>query len=146
MGLVINRPSPLTLKDLGKGQSLEIAPSLEKSPVFVGGPVEPQRGFVLHDDEGVEERHEIVPGLFLSLTQDALGPLLLRDEGHLRFCLGYAGWSPKQIEQEISEGAWLYTEATAASVLVGDPEQLWDATLRGMGFDPARLFATKGVH
>src|SRR4051812_30304335 len=73
MGLVLNHASPLRLKELAEGHSLKVALERRDQPVFVGGPVEPQRGFVLHDREGVEEKHEVLPGLYLSLTLDALG-------------------------------------------------------------------------
>jgi putative transcriptional regulator len=146
MGLVVNRAAPLTLRDLARGQSLTVAKQFENQSVFVGGPVEPQRGFILHDSDQVEERHEVLPGLYLSVTTDSLGPLLTGGKHQLRFCLGYAGWGAQQLEQEIAAGAWLFTEASSAPVLQGDPDQLWDATLRGMGVDPAMLFPAKGVN
>lgn len=146
MGLVINRAAPLTLRDLANGQSLKISRRREKDSVFVGGPVEQHRGFVLHDRGDVAEKIEVVPGLYLSVTRDALGPLLEGDGGRLRFCLGYSGWGPKQLEKEIASGAWLFTEAQARPALEGEPEQLWDATLRGMGVDPAMLVPSKGVN
>lgn len=148
MGLVLNRTAPLTLRDLARGQSITVSPSFEDENVYVGGPVEPQRGFILHDSELVEEKHEVLPGLYLSVTMDALGPLLASDtKGHrIRFCLGYAGWGPKQLEREISQGAWLFTEASKHQVLEGDPDGLWDATVRGMGVDPAMLLPAKGVN
>lgn len=146
MGLVINRVAPLTLAEVAKGQAMEVAPARAGAPVFVGGPVEPQRGFVLHDSPQVEEKHELLPGLFLSMTLDSLKPLLEDPSARLRFCLGYAGWGPQQLDQEIAQGAWLFTEAAAQSVLEGEPAQLWDATLRGMGVDPAMLLPGGGVH
>jgi putative transcriptional regulator len=146
MGLVINRNASLTLGELARNQSLSIAPERENQPVFVGGPVENHRGFVLHDDERVTEKHEVVPGLYLSLTLDTLGPLL-RDPGpHLRFCLGYAGWGAGQLESELASGSWLYAEASARSVLEGNPGSLWDSTLKGMGVDPAMLVKGKGLN
>lgn len=146
MGLVLNRAAPLTLKDLARGQSLSLARTLETEAIYVGGPVEPQRGFVLHDSTDVEEKHEVVPGLYLSVTMDSLGPLLAEGAARLRFCLGYAGWGPNQLEEEIAQGSWLFTEASSKPVLHGDPEHLWDETVRGMGVDPARLFSAKGVN
>jgi putative transcriptional regulator len=146
MGLVLNRTAPLSLKELASGQSLRISRRREKDSVFVGGPVEQHRGFVLHDRSDLPEKIEVVPGLYLSVTRDALGPLLADEACRLRFCLGYSGWGPKQLEKEISSGAWLFTEAQAESALEGPPEQLWDATLRGMGVDPAMLVPSKGVN
>lgn len=146
MGLVINRQAPLTLKDLAEGHSLPIAREREGQPVFLGGPVEPHRGFVLHDSRDIAERHEVIPGLFLSMTLDALSPLLARVGSRLRFCLGYAGWGPQQLEKEIATGAWLFTEASAGAALSGPAEALWEETLRGMGVDPGRLVSSPGVN
>jgi putative transcriptional regulator len=141
MGLVLNRASPLRLRELAEGHSLQVAPEKQEQLVFVGGPVEPQRGFVLHDQDRVEEKHEVLPGLYLSLTLDALGPLL-QDRGcRIRFCLGYAGWGPKQLESEISSGAWLLSEGANVQTLDTEPDQLWDSTVRAMGFDPAMLLS-----
>jgi putative transcriptional regulator len=146
MGLVINRTAPLTLKDLASGQSLKISRHRERDSVFVGGPVEQHRGFVLHDRTDLSEKMEVVPGLYLSVTRDALGPLLADDACRIRFCLGYSGWGPKQLEREIAAGAWLFTEAQADPALNGVPDQLWDTTLRGMGVDPAMLVPSRGVN
>ncbi|HLL02161.1 MAG TPA: YqgE/AlgH family protein [Myxococcaceae bacterium] len=146
MGLIVNRGAPLTLGELARGQSLKIATELTQHPVFVGGPVEPHRGFILHDDETILEKHTVLPGLHLSVTLDALGALLERPHVNLRFCLGYAGWGPRQLEGEMAAGSWLFAEATADALLKGDPAQLWDVTLRGMGVDPAMLMMGKGLN
>jgi len=146
MGLIVNRGAPLTLGELARGQSLKIATELTQQPVFVGGPVEPHRGFILHDDETILEKHTVLPGLHLSVTLDALGALLERPHVNLRFCLGYAGWGPRQLEGEMATGSWLFAEATADALLKGDPAQLWDVTLRGMGVDPAMLMMGKGLN
>ena len=146
MGLVVNRGTGLTLGDLAEGQSLPCAPSRAKEQVYLGGPVEPQRGFVLHDDAEVAEKHTLLPGLYLSVTMDTLGPLLTRTESRLRFCLGYAGWGPKQLESEIAAGSWLFAEATAEAVLGLEPGKLWETTLRGMGVDPAMLAMGRGMN
>lgn len=145
MGLVINRAAPLTLKDVAEGQSFSLSPARDHQPVFMGGPVEPQRGFVIHDSKEIDERHELLPGLYLSVTLDALGPLLSGAAHRVRFCLGYAGWGPNQLEQEIAQGAWLYAEADPEHALATDPKQVWDSVLRGMGVDPAMIVSGHGV-
>ncbi len=146
MGLVINHEVPLTFRELGKSQAIEVAPGRLGAPLFQGGPVEPYRGFVLHDSTAVEERTELVPGLFLSVTSDALGPLLVDEATSLRFCLGYAGWGPGQLEHELKQGSWLFAEATAQAVLKDEPGQVWAQVIQGMGIDPARLVTTGGVN
>ena len=81
------------------------------------------------------------PGLLASAIL-----LLENPEPHVRFCLGYAGWGPRQLEQEMAAGSWLFSEATAKATLESNPTQLWDETVRGMGFDPAMLIVGKGLH
>jgi putative transcriptional regulator len=145
MGLVINRAAPLTLKDLAQAPKLEVPAVRRTEPIYVGGPVDPQRGFVLHDSDRIEEKLEILPGLFLSVTVDALNQVLL-DQCRFRFCLGFSGWAPQQLEQELTHGSWLFTEAEKAQTLETDPSKLWDLTVRGMGFDPAMLLTGKGIN
>lgn len=146
MGLVINKRAPLTFKDLAKSQEIEIASVRRGQPLFVGGPVEPYRGFVLHDSTLVDERTEVLPGVFLSVTSDALGPLLLDEKATLRFCLGYSGWGAGQVENELKQGSWLFTEATRKQVLDDDPGQVWEDVIKSMGIDPAWLVTTGGVN
>jgi putative transcriptional regulator len=146
MGLVLNKSASLTLREVAAGQSLKVAHEHETGGVYLGGPVEPQRGFVLHDQPAIREKLEVIPGLYLSVTLDALQPLLQDRQARLRFCLGYAGWGPKQLEKELTVGSWLFTEAAPALVLGGVPDQLWDTSVRGMGLDPAMLVPGRGVH
>ncbi len=146
MGLVINRPAPLTFRELGKSQELEIARSRRDASLFQGGPVEPYRGFVLHDSASVEEKNEILPGLFLSLTSDALEPLLRDETSNLRFFLGYSGWGAGQLESELKEGSWLFTEAERSLVLHDEPRQIWDLVIKSMGLDPAWVMPSGGVN
>lgn len=146
LGLVINRPTGLTFADLSRGQELKVSPHREADLVFQGGPVEPHRGFVLHDSGTVEEKVQLVPGLFLSVTTDALEPLLLDDVASLRFCLGYAGWGPGQVERELQQGSWLFTEASKDTVLVTQAEEVWAQAIKSMGVDPAMLVSSGGVN
>lgn len=146
MGLVINRSAPLTFHDLARSQEVQVAPSRRHEVLFHGGPVEPYRGFLLHDSKLIEERNEVFPGLYLSVTSDALSPLLLDETASVRFCLGYAGWGPGQIEMEMKQGSWLFTEANPQAVLREDPGQLWEQTIRSMGIDPGWLVLAGGVN
>lgn len=146
MGLVVNKASPLSLSEVAKGQKLELARRHSAHSVYLGGPVEPYRGFVLHDSQEIDERVAVLPGLYLSVTSDALKPLLASPVVRLRFCLGYAGWGPKQLEKELAEGSWLFSEASAGSILDDEAEGLWSNTLKGMGVDPAMLMMGKGLN
>src|SRR5262249_3000087 len=103
-GLVINLSGPPSLVEVAQGHSMQIAPGHAGDNVFVGWPGEPQRGFALHDCETIEEKQQVIHGLYLSFTLDALQPLLQSAGSKIRFCLGYAGWGPKQLEKEIAAG------------------------------------------
>ena len=103
-------------------------------------------GVVLHDDAELAEKHTLLPGLYLSVTLDALTPLLGNPDARLRFCLGYAGWGPHQLEQEMAQGSWLFTEAASAPVLELAPDGVWDSLVRQMGVDPAMLVMGKGLN
>ncbi|MGO9832187.1 MAG: YqgE/AlgH family protein [Myxococcaceae bacterium] len=138
-GLVLNRPTRVTLEDVARGQSISVAPRLGRQLVYAGGPVDPQRGLVLHDRAGLVEKRQLAPGLFVSETVDALEELLAEGSGVLRFFLGYAGWGPQQLERELKQGTWLFTEASSERVLHGDADTLWEEVLRQMGVDPAML-------
>ena len=146
VGLVLNRPAQVTLEELARGQSLTVTGALGREPVYLGGPVEPNRGFLLHDRTGVAEKQAIVPGVFLSETKDSLAELLGNGLGSVRFFLGYAGWGPRQLEQELAQGTWLFTEATPERVLKSEAGTLWDEVLRQMGVDPAMLQSSTVLH
>ena len=154
MGLVINRPAGLRLGQVGRVQNLPVHRWRESDAVFKGGPVEPQRGFVLHDRRGWEasleamlgESMEVPPDLAVTASSAALAGLLGTAAGHWRLCLGYSGWGPGQLERELQEGAWLVAPADSAAVLGVPPEELWGAVLQSMGIEPHRLMHASGVH
>ena len=106
----------------------------------------PLEGVPLHDSEGVDEKNEILPGLYLSVTSDALNPLLQDEHANLRFCLGYAGWGAGQIEFEMKQGSWLYTEANRNDVLHTEPEKVWAQVIKSMGIDPGWVVPSGGVN
>lgn len=145
-GLVLNRPAQVTLEELARGQSLTVAGPLGREPVYLGGPLEPHRGLVLHDRVGVAEKDSVVPGVFLSETKDSLAELLGDGVGSVRLFLGYAGWGPHQLEDELAQGSWLFTEASSERVLRSDADTLWDEVLQEMGVDPAMLQGSAAMH
>ena len=146
LGLVVNAKTDISLGTFARSQELPCHGTLEDVPVFCGGPVEQHRGWVLHDNAGVDEAREVIPGLYMSATSDTLKELLSRGQANVRLVLGYAGWGPGQLEQEMAEGAWITLEANARHVLETDPDDTWKAVLADMGVDPARLAEGPGVH
>lgn len=146
MGLVINRQAQVTFEELASDQALELSPERGAKHIFVGGPVEPYRGFVLHDSPEVAEKTEVLPGVFLSVTNDSLKPLLADPTVNVLFCLGYSNWGAGQLESEIKRGSWLFTEASAPPIFALEPGQVWEHTIKSMGVDPAMLVTTGGVN
>jgi putative transcriptional regulator len=145
LGLVVNRTGGMDLGKIARSQGFTERPEREHDPVFVGGPVQPERGFVLHGRSDIEESIEIKDGVFVSSSLDALKQLFRQPGTSFKLCLGYAGWGPGQLERELQEGAWIAAPITRRHVLETPPSQTWDTVLRDMGIDPAMLVHVGGL-
>ena len=148
MGLVINRNfQGLGFRDLLGQLSLEPDESIQNRPIYAGGPVETGRGFVLHsDDFGLADGARLIsPGIALSANIDVL-QAMARGEGPKRslVCLGYAGWSPGQLDNEMSQNVWLSVDATPTLVFGTPLDQKWPSALAAMGIDVAMLSQQAG--
>lgn len=148
MGVAVNRPvEGLTVPDLL--QRLGIAAEIQAPAdlVLMGGPVERQRGFVLHtDDYRGESGLDVGGGVTLTATRDVLAALA--GGGHpprrALLALGYAGWGEGQLENEIKENVWLTCEADEELIFGLDHIVKWGRALAKIGVDPKRLSATAG--
>jgi putative transcriptional regulator len=145
IGLVVNRPSQLTLADVARSQSMTASATAKEKPVFVGGPVQTERGFVVHENRELPESVELVDAIHVTSSLDSL-QLLMNSAERFRLCLGYAGWGPGQLEQELRDGSWITAKASLEHVLGTPPAEAWEAVLRGMGIDPAMLLHSGGLH
>lgn len=146
LGLVINRPATINLSDVAKSQSLTEQPGMDDAAVFVGGPVQPERGFVLHNRDDMVESVELFDGLRVSASMETLKELCDGPLNRFRLMLGYSGWEPGQLERELQEGSWLVAKADARHVLETATPRVWDAVLADMGVDPAALVMGGGLH
>jgi putative transcriptional regulator len=144
MGLVCNRPGTLTIEEVARAQGLSAKHGM--GPVLVGGPVDRERGFFIHRLPGIEEALDLVDGVRLSVSRDSVEPILAEAGTDYRFCLGYAGWGPGQLENEVVQGAWLTAPLTARRVFDTPPERIWDMVIRDLGVDPAMLVPGQGLH
>ena len=147
MGLIINRPSEMCLVELFAQLGLPAEHKWVDTAVLEGGPVAADRGIVLHGDDQVSESSaNIGQSLILSTAMDVL-EAIAADQGPQQFlvALGYAGWGPGQLEDEIGRNVWLTTPADVDIVF----SQNWSAKLqlaaRPLGFD-FRLIAGKAGH
>ncbi len=115
LGIVINRPMNLNLGGLFEQLSLEQADqSAASAPVLDGGPVGRQRGFVLHDSQGTFESSVVVSSdIRLTLSRDVLDAMAAGSgPDRSLVALGYAGWEPGQLEQEMLHNTWLNVPAS----------------------------------
>jgi putative transcriptional regulator len=147
-GLVVNRPGESPIAELCTGLKVKWGGTPNAKALY-GGPVGSEQGFVLHgptaDDVTVNSR-EVTPGIRIASDMETFRALCVRPPGDFRILLGYAGWGPGQLENEILAGAWLTTEATPELVFQTPLEAMWEKALRGLGIDPAMLVAGGGMH
>jgi putative transcriptional regulator len=152
LGLVINKPIDIKLKNLFEKVELTLErPDLAETPVYFGGPVQTERGFVLHDKLSEEGGHYSstleIPGGELEMTtsKDVL-EALSHGAGPRRILvtLGYAGWGAGQLEEEIGRNGWLTVEAKADIIFDAPPEARYDRALSLLGIDPRMLSQEAG--
>jgi len=151
LGLVINRPTELPLQELFEKVDLKLErPDLSDSPVFFGGPVQTERGFVLHDRLDEEGGHynstlKIGAGLEMTTSRDVL-EALASGAGPKRVfvTLGYSGWSAGQLEDEISRNGWLTVKAQPEIIFDTPVEERYDKALSLLGVDRNFLMGEAG--
>jgi putative transcriptional regulator len=145
MGVVVNRPSPLTVRELCGDHQISYGLGNEME-VRCGGPVQPDQGLVLLGPEIDDPDAEpVIEGLQLSASRATLERLCGESQGRFHCFSGYAGWDAGQLEQELEHGSWLVGAADAQLVLDSKPELMWEQSLRGLGIDPTMLVAGGGV-
>jgi len=138
MGIVINRQIDVTLGEL-LGQ-LEInldQPKIGSTPVYQGGPVQTDRGFVLHTaGPAFDSTLNITPDISVTTSRDVL-EAIAKGEGpdQILVALGYAGWGGGQLEQEMSANAWLSGPASDEIIFRMDPGARWMAAAQLLGVD-----------
>ena len=148
-GLVVNRPLVTTGRVT---VNLDPPVSTDRElQVWVGGPVEPQRSWVLVGREPDQEEEmsgmRIADDLYLSTSPDLLRRLLAPSPPPLaRLIVGYSGWGPGQLERELEASAWLMSDIDRDLIFNTPAEQLWEAAIRRLGADPATLQMSRGVH
>jgi putative transcriptional regulator len=130
MGLVLNRPSLITVE--------EAVPPLagiaaEAELVYVGGPVQPQAIVVLGEFGDVAEAAALVLGSIGFLPGELEGAEDVPSLARARVFAGYAGWGPGQLDEELAESSWIVEPALPEDVFTDDPDGLWSAVLRRKG-------------
>lgn len=147
LGIVVNHPISLTLGELFAQIKLPLKPQeLSDLPVHFGGPVQTDRGFVLHDPVGVWQSTLNVKDLIgMTTSKDILEAVGLGlGPRNLLVSLGYAGWSQGQLEYELSQNAWLSVPATGHILFDLPAEERLPAAMALLGVDYASLSADSG--
>jgi putative transcriptional regulator len=144
-GLVINRPTEVAASEM-----IQMQPPIEPGnglPLWIGGPVEPQRGWILTAEEPPSEFRTIRDGLYLS-TSPALLRYVLETQPapRARVLAGYAGWGPGQLDEELAQSAWLMGGVDLDVVFEVEPSRMWETAIRRLGADPSTLTTSHGVH
>jgi putative transcriptional regulator len=146
-GLVVNRPmSDPAWTVVRTEPPVRVNPDLR---LWVGGPVDPQRTWILMSGaQGPEdEQREICPGVVLSVSHElTLQILQAPPSSRARVVVGYAGWGPGQLDKEIAASAWLTMEVDPALIFGLPPDEMWEAAIRKLGTDPSALQTSYGVH
>lgn len=145
LGFVVNRPAPVSFAQVSELLGLEPVAGAEQTPVFVGGPVAPQSGWILFDPRGVdpavlEEAVSLSEHLAVSASRQLLAAIA-RGEGPERrlLALGYAGWGAGQLDGEFSRGVWVPVDLDDEIVFDVPAGDRWHAALTSAGIDPARM-------
>lgn len=151
MGFVINHAVPgIYFSDLLKQLDIEsdiiVPQNIAKKPVMSGGPVETARGFLLHsNDFKTPDTIHVDDNFGVTGTLDAL-QAVAKGSGPKKtiFTLGYAGWGPNQLEQEIQQNAWLSISTTQDLLFNTPPDAIWTGAIASLGIDPGMLSTQSG--
>jgi len=147
MGIVINQPLDISLSDvLSHMEMTSDNDELDSTPVYLGGPVQTDRGFVLHEPTGQwDSMLAITDNIAVTTSRDIL-QALNDGKGPVRslVALGYAGWGEGQLEHELVENAWLTCPADSAIIFDTPIENRWTAAAASLGIDLNTISGTFG--
>ena len=148
MGVIVNKPKDeLTVGDVLEHLGIPLAGLAPLHMVLDGGPVRPERGFVVHSPEFAagDATQAVGPGLSLTTSRDVLeamaGP---NAPQRYTLALGCSSWGAGQLEEELRGNAWLVVECDDAIVFDDDHDHKWERAIRRLGIDPAHLSGATG--
>jgi len=147
LGIMINQPTDFTLGEIMA--QMHLTPedeTLRTIPVLNGGPLHPERGFVIHDDPRPWHVSKTVgPSLFLTSSRDILQAMAHGDgPDNALIILGYAGWAAGQLENELAQNLWLTAPADAGFLFATPFDERWFGAAAGLGVDMFHLTSYSG--
>jgi putative transcriptional regulator len=146
LGLVINKPIDMTLANLLEKVDLPADSQAADVPVYYGGPVQTDRGFVLHKKAGqYTSSIELANEMALTTSRDVLNAVASgTGPERMLITLGYAGWGAGQLEQELAQNAWLSVAATEHIIFDEPAQARYPAAMQLLGIDPMMLAGSAG--
>lgn len=147
LGLVVNRPA-----EVAASEAVDFEPPIETPndmPLYMGGPVEPQRGWILTTTAPDVEHRPLGGGLYLTASPELLRNALEAQPIPRRTLVlaGYAGWGPGQLDSELEASSWLIAPLELDLIFEIPSAVSWEMAIRRMGADPAMLQAGgQGIH
>ena len=153
LGLVINKPIDITLKNLFEKVDLSLdREDIAELPVYFGGPVQTERGFVLHEaqdgedeDSGYNSSLKIRGGLEMTTSKDVLEAISSgAGPKKMLVTLGYSGWAAGQLEDELGRNGWINVEAEPGIIFDTPVHQRYDKALSLLGIDAGMLSSDAG--
>lgn len=149
MGFVINRTLDITIGELAEELKIDVDPTHAAFPVYGGGPVHPERGWVLArrletTPPDLEVALELPNSVVVITAIDALKALLATPNQCFRLMLGYAGWGPAQLEGELKQGAWLPLGFRSQLLFETEPDAAFKDALEALGLGPSFLWGKGG--
>ena len=147
MGLLINRPTPMNLGDLAAQLGIDMGePEMINVPIYHGGPVQPEQGFVLHSPQGEwDNSMEISKNLTMTVSQDIIEAIAhgLGPENFL-IALGYAGWGAGQLEDELAANSWLNGPADNHIIFDTSVDERWTTAAKLLGIELSLISSEVG--
>lgn len=148
LGLIVNKPlEGLPFRELMTQMDIPVTDATPRVPVMFGGPVETDRGYVLHSNEraNTQATLAVTPEIALTPTIDILRAIA-RGTGPQKFlfALGYAGWGPGQIEDEIAGNGWIHCDADTEIIFRDDTASKWEMALAKLGANISGLSSDIG--
>lgn len=158
-GLIVNQPIRHPV-EISAGELLDSLDmpwgGRDDTPVWSGGPVQPNTGWILHepldhipvdsDSIGPGGTMLVCPDVALSTSPETLRIIAAEPPSRIRLILGYSGWGAGQLASEMATGSWLHVDATAALVFDTPADEIWEQAIGSLGIDPKTIIQGVGIH
>jgi len=147
MGLVINHPTTQNLEEIFEQLKIKCDDeNILKQPVYLGGPVQLEQGFVLHTSAGNWQKNiEISAGIYLTSSMDILESIAVgKGPSEYLVILGFSGWASGQLESELQENSWLTSSAGTDLLFHENSDDKWQMAFDTLGFDISSLSPVSG--